>query len=170
MHKGSGRGRGWGGQSQGAEQSSAEDVRGWFAGRLPDGWFTASPEVTVDREEILVVGPLRVAPAADGPEVVERQRCIGTFREETRAAVERPPRRAVAPPSYDEGRRKSSQETREPLGRVAPRPPTGSCRRASPPGPLRMQSQHRATLRDRLPICLRGSELDTPVVAPLGVQ
>ena len=58
MHKGSGRGRGWGGQQQGAEQSSAEDVRGWFAGRLPDGWFTAAPEVTVDREEILVVGTL----------------------------------------------------------------------------------------------------------------
>jgi hypothetical protein len=27
-------------------------------GRLPDGWFTGTPEVTVDREEILVVGEL----------------------------------------------------------------------------------------------------------------
>jgi hypothetical protein len=58
MHKGMGRGRGWAGQQQNPEPLSDEDARGWFAGRLPDGWFTASPEVTVDREEILVVGTL----------------------------------------------------------------------------------------------------------------
>ena len=33
-----------------------ESLTAWFAGRLPDGWFTTTPEVTVDREEILVVG------------------------------------------------------------------------------------------------------------------
>ncbi len=32
--------------------------RGLAAGRLPDGWFTGAPEVTVDREEILIVGEL----------------------------------------------------------------------------------------------------------------
>ena len=35
-----------------------DEVRGWFAGRLPAGWFTGAPEVLVDREEITVVGPL----------------------------------------------------------------------------------------------------------------
>src|SRR3954465_8165674 len=37
---------------------SQQEVQGWFAGRLPDGWFTGAPEVVVDREEILVVGTL----------------------------------------------------------------------------------------------------------------
>ncbi len=32
-------------------------------GRLPDGWYVGGPEVSVDREEILVVGEL---PALDG--------------------------------------------------------------------------------------------------------
>lgn len=35
-----------------------EQVRGWFAGRLPDEWFTGPAEVVVDREEITVVGVL----------------------------------------------------------------------------------------------------------------
>jgi hypothetical protein len=37
---------------------AAEELRGWFAGRLPDDWFTGPPEITVDREEITVIGPL----------------------------------------------------------------------------------------------------------------
>jgi hypothetical protein len=37
---------------------SAEQVRGWFLGRLPDGWFTGQPEILVDREEITIVGQL----------------------------------------------------------------------------------------------------------------
>ncbi len=35
-----------------------EDVRAWFVGRLPDAWFTSAPEVTIDRDEILVVGSI----------------------------------------------------------------------------------------------------------------
>ncbi|HEY1705470.1 MAG TPA: hypothetical protein VGG75_37760 [Trebonia sp.] len=35
-----------------------EQVRGWFAGRLPDEWFTGSPEIILDREEITVVGTI----------------------------------------------------------------------------------------------------------------
>jgi len=47
-----------------AGSGSVEDVlRGWFTGRLPDDWFTAAPEIKVDREEITVVGTL---PDADG--------------------------------------------------------------------------------------------------------
>ena len=45
-------------EKHGEDATPGEEVRGWFAGRLPDGWFTAPPEVLVDREEITVVGPL----------------------------------------------------------------------------------------------------------------
>ena len=40
------------------KNTSLEEIQGWFAGRLPDGWFVGAPEVTTDREEILVVGAL----------------------------------------------------------------------------------------------------------------
>lgn len=42
----------------GTDTTSLEEIQGWFAGRLPDGWFVGAPEVTADREEILVVGVL----------------------------------------------------------------------------------------------------------------
>ncbi len=35
-----------------------DEILGWFAGRLPDDWFTGTPDVSIDREEILVVGEL----------------------------------------------------------------------------------------------------------------
>jgi hypothetical protein len=38
--------------------SDTEHLQAWFAGRLPEGWFTAPPEVTTDRDEIVVVGRL----------------------------------------------------------------------------------------------------------------
>jgi hypothetical protein len=41
------------------------EVQAWFAGRLPDEWFTEPAEVIVDREEITVVGTLP-APEAGG--------------------------------------------------------------------------------------------------------
>jgi hypothetical protein len=41
-----------------ATSDSAEQVRGWFLGRLPDGWFAGQPEILVDREEITVIGNL----------------------------------------------------------------------------------------------------------------
>jgi hypothetical protein len=41
-----------------APGDSAEQVRGWFLGRLPEGWFAGQPEILVDREEITVVGQL----------------------------------------------------------------------------------------------------------------
>jgi hypothetical protein len=44
---------------------SAEQVRGWFLGRLPDGWFTDQPEIVVDREEICVIGHLPPVRAGD---------------------------------------------------------------------------------------------------------
>jgi hypothetical protein len=56
-HGGRGRGPGRGGWQQ-ADLPSAEDAAAWLQGRLPDGWFTGAPDITVDREEILIVGEL----------------------------------------------------------------------------------------------------------------
>ena len=39
---------------------TTEEIRGWFAGRLPEGLFEELVEVTVDREEITVVGRIPV--------------------------------------------------------------------------------------------------------------
>ena len=54
------------------------EIAGWFTGRCPDEWFTEAPEVTVDREEVLVVG--RIAPPEAGAELGRAKR----FREESR--------------------------------------------------------------------------------------
>jgi hypothetical protein len=55
--RGGGRGQGRGGWQQ-SDLPSADDAAAWLQGRLPDGWFVGAPEVTVDREEILIVGEL----------------------------------------------------------------------------------------------------------------
>ena len=63
-------------------------IESWFAGRLPEGWFTEAPTVTVDRDEVLVVG--RIAPpeaTADPAAQAEAEAGrISRFREETRDA------------------------------------------------------------------------------------
>ncbi|CAN5690715.1 hypothetical protein BH20ACT2_BH20ACT2_25920 [soil metagenome] len=69
-----------------------EEVRGWFAGRLPDDWFSAAPVVTGDREELLVIGTLRAPKAvdcdddqsADDARQVAWSARINGFREDTR--------------------------------------------------------------------------------------
>jgi hypothetical protein len=91
-----GRGRGWDGHGRGfrgrggwqqADLPPADDAGGWFAGRLPDGWFTGAPTVTVDRDEILVVGTLE-APAVEGGDEAATSAAaagrISRFREDTR--------------------------------------------------------------------------------------
>jgi hypothetical protein len=95
MHRGwagPGRGRGHGrGGWQHADLPDAADAGAWLRGRLPDGWFTDAPSVTVDREEILVVGtlpPLDEEFADDDAGRAERAAAeagrIARFREETR--------------------------------------------------------------------------------------
>ncbi|MDQ1465789.1 MAG: hypothetical protein QOH10_204 [Actinomycetota bacterium] len=63
-------------------------VQGWFAGRLPDGWFDAAPQVTVDRDEILVVGALTEPDYPDSGDDDTKRAArlarIQRFREETR--------------------------------------------------------------------------------------
>jgi hypothetical protein len=58
------------------------DITIWLSGRLPEDWFTDAPEVTTDRDEILVVGRLA---AVEGGAEAEAGR-IGRFREDTRDA------------------------------------------------------------------------------------
>ena len=70
-----GRRGGW----QVADLPDAADASEWFRGRLPEAWFSAV-DVTVDREEILVVGTL----AADDVSGAEAEGRIGRFRSETR--------------------------------------------------------------------------------------
>jgi hypothetical protein len=57
------------------------DIVAWFAARVPEGWFDGPPELSIDGDEILVVGPV-----ADpgGPDAASREARIARFREETR--------------------------------------------------------------------------------------
>jgi hypothetical protein len=63
-------------------------LEAWFAGRLPDDWFSGAPVVTADRDEILVVGTLaepEYPDRADEAGVAAARRArIQRFREETR--------------------------------------------------------------------------------------
>jgi hypothetical protein len=57
-----------------AKQEPETPAPEWIRSRVPSEWFTGPPEVLVDAEEILVIGPL--ADEAD----------VSAFRERTRAA------------------------------------------------------------------------------------
>jgi hypothetical protein len=68
--------------------TGTEELQAWFAGRLPDDWFSGAPEVTGDREEILVVGTLADVelpgrPTADARSAARVAR-VDRFREDTR--------------------------------------------------------------------------------------
>jgi hypothetical protein len=81
-----GRGHGRGGWQQ-ADLPSADDAKAWFVGRLPDGWFTDEVDVTVDREEIVVVGKLRALREEftdDAERAAAEAGRISRFREDTR--------------------------------------------------------------------------------------
>ncbi|NUS95355.1 MAG: hypothetical protein HOQ36_23560 [Nocardia sp.] len=71
---------------------------GWFAGRLPGEWFTGSPAIEIDRDEIVVVGELPIprADSADEKAAADsdtravpdatKQGAVARFRETTRGA------------------------------------------------------------------------------------
>ena len=96
MHKGwhgggRGQGRGPRGGWQQADLPDTGDAAAWLRGRLPDDWFVGAPDVTVDREEIVIVGEL---PAVEGDfadtdagraeKAAAAAGRISRFREETR--------------------------------------------------------------------------------------
>jgi len=98
------------------------NIAEWFAGRLPE-WFIGAPVVTVDREEILVVGRLRVPEPDDGSAGSDSAADgrIARWREETRRE-----------------RMKIADEAEARFGRkVAWVPSTGRSRSSSPRSPSR---------------------------------
>jgi hypothetical protein len=68
--------------------ASDDEIRGWFAGRLPDDWFSAV-DVTTDRDEILITGTIAPPDLAEDLSDEARDAAvsarIGGFREDTRA-------------------------------------------------------------------------------------
>jgi hypothetical protein len=70
------------------QTAKASTIEGWFAGRLPDEWFTGPPAVTSDRDEILVVGAVAEPDYPEGADesaiAAARRARIQRFREETR--------------------------------------------------------------------------------------
>ena len=70
-----------------------EQITGWLHGRLPDDWFVEPAEVTVDRDEILIVGKIALPDGAgsdkgaDDESAETREAAAGRisrFREDTR--------------------------------------------------------------------------------------
>lgn len=73
--RGFGRPGGW----QNVDVPPADDAADWFRGRLPGEWF-ADVDVTVDREEITVIGSL----PTEGLDGAAAEGRIARFREDTR--------------------------------------------------------------------------------------
>ena len=66
--------------------SEKDEIKGWVAGRIPQDWFDGAPEVTVDGDEILVVGALKQA-KVEGNEDAQKAAAAGRikqYREDTR--------------------------------------------------------------------------------------
>jgi hypothetical protein len=63
-------------------------IAAWFAGRVPDGWFEGPLDITIDADEIQVVGTLAAPQLPEGASADERQVAeqarISGYREESR--------------------------------------------------------------------------------------
>jgi hypothetical protein len=91
---GFGRPGGW----QQADLPDAAEAPDWFAGRLPREWFSGTPTVEIDRDEIVVLGTLRPEAPADAEQPADaeaptakipratQEGQIARFRESTRPA------------------------------------------------------------------------------------
>ena len=67
------------------DEKDLGSIKGWIAGRLPDGWFTGV-EVAVEDDQIVVIGTLPDLNLGSTPEEKEGAAAgrIARFREETR--------------------------------------------------------------------------------------
>lgn len=70
------------------EPPPADDAPAFIAGAVPDDWFTGRPTVTIDRDEILIVGelpePALGDEATDADKASARAGRISAYREATR--------------------------------------------------------------------------------------
>src|ERR1017187_2077628 len=74
--------------SSGSEMISFEEISGWIIGRLPESWFEQAPTMTIDHDEILIIGRLPALDLGDEVDPVAKSAAeagrITRFREETR--------------------------------------------------------------------------------------
>ena len=82
-------GPGWGrGGSGRNEPPPADGAAAWIQGAVPDGWFTGPPEITIDRDEITIIGTLPSPQLADDVTDADRAGAeagrIAQHREDTR--------------------------------------------------------------------------------------
>ena len=80
---------GFGGRGgRGEPPPAADDAAAYVSGALPDDWFTGSPDITVDRDEIVIIGdlaePTLADDATDADRAAAEQGRIASFRESTR--------------------------------------------------------------------------------------
>lgn len=71
-----------------ADMPSADDASSWIAGRVPDDWFIGKPEVSADRDELIVIGYLETpeyeTDATEADRAALEEGRISRFREATR--------------------------------------------------------------------------------------
>ncbi|HEY2792903.1 MAG TPA: hypothetical protein VGJ28_11125 [Micromonosporaceae bacterium] len=79
------RNHGWSSRN---EPISAEDAPAFMSGLLPDDLFTEAPDITIDRDEIVIVGAIEQPTVADDASAADRASAqagrIARFRESTR--------------------------------------------------------------------------------------
>lgn len=66
--------------------AESDEIKGWVAGRVPADWYEGTPEVTVDRDEIVVIGTLKRA-KVEGNDDAQKAAAAGRIkqhREDTR--------------------------------------------------------------------------------------
>ena len=79
---------GQGNKAPGRDSEAEENLRRWLTGRVPGDWFRGEADITLDREEITVVGPLADPQTRAEATEVERSEAVDgrirRFREDTR--------------------------------------------------------------------------------------
>jgi hypothetical protein len=75
-------------KTAGRDAGSGGELRRWFGQRVPGDWFSGAADITLDREEITVVGPLAEPETRAEATEVERSEAVDgrirRFREDTR--------------------------------------------------------------------------------------